>query len=397
MKDTAVQKLMALETARQETTINLIASENYISDAVKAALASDFSNKYAEGYVDARYYEGNEIVDQLEQLCIDRALAAFGLQAKKWHVNVQALSGSPANLAVLAAILSAGDPILSLDLSHGGHLSHGYKVSITGKFYKQIPYTVHPVTGLLDYALIQKLATEHRPRVIIAGYSAYPGSIDFRKFRAIADSVGAYLLCDIAHIAGLVAAGAHTSPFPYADIVTTTTHKTLRGPRGALIFAARASKIAAQQGIDLPKKIDSAVFPGLQGGPHMNQIAAIATALLESSQPAFRTYIDRVVVNAATLADELQRLGWNIVTGGTQNHLMLIDTYGTIGVPGDVAAAKLAEYGIICNKNMIPFDIRNPKSPSGIRLGTPAMTTRGWRTKEFKNLARSIDEILRSE
>lgn len=389
MKDTKIKKLIAKEEKRERSVVNLIASENYVSDDVLQALGSVLTNKYAEGYPGRRYYGGNSVIDEVESLAKERALQLFKLDAKKWHVNVQPLSGSPANLAVYLALLphDGTGKIMGMQLAHGGHLTHGHTVSASGKFWKQISYGVSPKSELLDYDELARIARRERPHIIVAGFTAYPRRINWKKFRYIADEVGAYLMVDMSHIAGLVAGGAHTSPFPYADIVTTTTHKTLRGPRGAMIFVRKDER-------KLDEKIDKAVFPGLQGGPHENAVAAVAVALGEAIQPKFKTYAAQVVKNAAALSDELKKLGWRIVSGGTDNHLLLVDTWKN-GVSGKEASAKLEQEGIIVNMNTIPFDVRKPMDPSGIRLGTAAETTRGAKEKNMIALARRIDSVLR--
>lgn len=385
MKDKAVQKLIDRETRRQREMVNLIASENIVSDDVLAALGSALTNKYAEGYSKMRYYAGNAFVDELDDLTRARALKLFNLSPKRWGVNIQALSGSPANLAVLTALVPQGGKVMGLLLDHGGHLTHGHKASLTGKLWKQVAYGVDQKTEMLDYAALMKLAKAEKPQIIIAGFTAYPRVVDWKKFRAIANACGALLLTDMSHLAGLVAGGAYPSPFPYADVVTTTTHKTLRGPRGALIFAKK----------ELMGKIDKAVFPGLQGGPHMNQIGSVAVALAEAAQPAFKKYANQVVKNAKVLADELKSLGWMLVSGGTDSHLILVDTLNSIGMSGGEASSRLEQAGIIVNKNTIPFDTRSPMDPSGIRIGTPMETTKGKREKDFRAIARRIDAILR--
>jgi glycine hydroxymethyltransferase len=389
MKDTQIEALIKAEKTRQGKVINLIASENIVSADVLKALGSELTNKYAEGYAHARYYGGNEIIDKVEDLCIERALKTFKLSKNKWHVNVQPLSGSPANLAVYSALISPGDKIMAMDLSHGGHLTHGFKVSFTGRLYTQIAYGVDEKTFMLDYDAILKIAEKFKPKIIITGYSAYPRKINFKKFREIADSVGALLMVDMAHISGLIAGGAHPSPFPYADIVTSTTHKTLRGPRSGIIFAKKDER-------ELGKKIDKAVFPGLQGGPHMNQIAAVAVALQEAQTPAFKKYIEQVCKNAQALAGELKKRGWRILSGGTDNHLVLVDVWmDGKGIGGKDASDLLEKEGIIVNKNTIPGETRTPVNPSGIRLGSAAETTRGLKEKDFVKIAKRIDEILR--
>lgn len=389
MKDIEISKLIKEEKARQKRVVNLIASENIVSQDVLDALGSELTNKYAEGYSCARYYGGNEIVDKIEEICIERALKTFKLAKNKWHVNVQPLSGSPANLAVYSALLTPGDSIMAMDLTHGGHLTHGFKVSFTGKLYTQIAYGVNEKNQLLDYEVIAKIAQKFKPKIIITGYSAYSRKINFKKFKEIADSVDALLMVDMAHIAGLVAGGVHPSPFSYADIVTTTTHKTLRGPRSGIIFVKKDDR-------ELVKKIDKAVFPGLQGGPHMNQIAAVAVALKEAQSPAFKKYTQQVCKNAKVLADELKKRGWKILSGGTDNHLVLVDVWmNGKGIGGKDASDKLEKAGIIVNKNTIPGETRTPVNPSGIRLGTAAETTRGLKEKDFIQIAKKIDEILK--
>jgi glycine hydroxymethyltransferase len=421
MKDLQIKKLIAQETARQKKVINLIPSENYASADVFEALGSIFDNKYAEGYPGKRYYGGNTYTDELELLCQERARKAFGLDkgrgaggygpAEKWHVNVQPHSGSPANLAVYLALVPLGGKIMGMTLTAGGHLSHGQKVSMTGKAWTQVSYGVDATTEMLDYVAIKAQALRERPALIVAGFTAYPRMIDFKKFRDIADACGAFLMVDMSHFAGLVAGGVYNSPFKYADVVTTTTHKTLRGPRSAIIFC-RADKNReivsggsgdkkGEKGKENEKKlvpistlIDKAVFPGLQGGPHMGQIAAVAVTLREASTPAFKKYAGQVVKNAAAFAAELTRLGWRVVSGGTDSHLLLVDTWKN-GIPGKVAEVRLEKAGIICNKNTIPGETRSPFDPSGIRMGTPAETTRGRKEKDFVAIAQRIDKILR--
>lgn len=403
MKDTQIKKLIAAEKKRQKKVINLIASENYVSGDVLTALGSEFTNKYAEGYAGKRYYGGNEIVDKVELLAIERALALFGLP-ENWHVNVQALSGSPANLAVYTALVPQGGKIMGMSLDHGGHLTHGHKVSATGKFWTQVPYGVDKKTELLDYEVLRGIAVAEKPAIIVAGFTAYPRVIDFKKFREIADACGALLMVDMSHIAGLVAGKEYPSPFPYADIVTTTVHKTLRGPRSALIFSKKNAIGADGQPLELDKKIDRAVFPGLQGGPHVNQIAAVAVALREAATPAFKKYAAQVKKNATVLAGELTRRGWRVVSGGTDSHLILLDTWqggeknhaGGGAVTGKDASDRLEAAGIIVNKNAIPFDARPPADPSGIRLGTAAETTRGRTEKDFIKIAAKIDKVLKA-
>jgi glycine hydroxymethyltransferase len=391
MKDKEIKKLIAQERARQNKVINLIASENYVSKDVLEALGSEFTNKYAEGYSNARYYGGNENSDKIEDLAKSRALKLFGLSPKKWAVNVQALSGSPANFAAIFATVPQGGKIMGMSLDHGGHLTHGHKVSATGKIWKQISFGVDKKTEIIDYKNLSLIAKKEKPNLIIAGFTAYPRIIDWKKFREIADSSGSMLLVDMSHIAGLVAGKVYPSPFPYADIVTTTTHKTLRGPRSALIF----SKIDER---NLPKLIDKAIFPGFQGGPHLNQIAAVGVALKEAMDPKFKIYAKQVLKNAAMLSNELQKLGWKVISSGTETHLILLDTWmeGS-GIGGKEASDRLEKEGIIVNKNTIPYDTRNPIDPSGIRIGTAAETTRGKKERDMVKIARRIDKILRAK
>jgi glycine hydroxymethyltransferase len=387
MKDSQIKRLIQNEQKRQKEVINLIASENYVSKDVLKALGSELTNKYAEGYPGHRYYGGNKHIDAIEELCKARALKLFKLKKNEWQVNVQALSGSPANLAVYTALVAQGGTIMGLSLDQGGHLTHGHKASLSGKWWKHIPYTLNKETELLDYEAIRAIALKEKPALIIAGYTAYSRIIDWKKFRDIADEVGAYLHVDMSHIAGLVAGGQYPSPFPYADTVMTTTHKTLRGPRSALIFS-RIDERAIHE------KIDKAVFPGLQGGPHINQIAAAAVALQEASTPAFKVYAKQVISNAKVLSNALKDKGWNIISGGTDTHLFLMDTFAQ-GIDGKYASDALEKAGIIVNKNTIPFDTRSAVTPSGIRIGTAAETTRGKKEKDMLNIADRIDTILR--
>jgi len=384
MKDKKIEKLIQKESERQNSVINLIASENYVSDDVLAALGSNLTNKYAEGYPGKRYYGGNEVVDEIEELCKKRALDTFKLNPKTWSVNVQTLSGSPANLAVYNALLNPGDKIMGMNLSDGGHLSHGHKVSITGKLYKQVSYGVGK-NEKIDYDSLLELAQKEKPQIIIAGFTAYPRKVNWKKFRDIADSCDAILLADISHVAGLVAGGVYPSPFKYADVVTTTTHKTLRGPRAALVFSRT----------ELSGLINKSVFPGLQGGPHLNAIAATAVALKEAQSAKFKTYTKNVIENAQVLASELKSLGWRIVSGGTDSHMVLVDTMSN-DITGKDASDKLEKEGIIVNMNTIPGDKRGPMNPSGIRLGTAAETTIGKKKKDFIKISKRIDEILRA-
>lgn len=405
MKDKQIEKLIKAEEKRQKSVINLIASENYVSDDVLKALGSKLTNKYAEGYPGRRYYGGNEIVDRVENLCIERALKLFKLKKDEWHVNAQLLSGSPANFALYSALVPIGGPktgvgqgkIMGMKLSAGGHLTHGYPASMTGKLWKGIQFEVDPKTEVIDYDALKKLAMAEKPDLIVAGFTAYPRIVDFKKFREIADSCGAILHVDMSHFAGLVAGGVYPSPFPYADSVMTTTHKSIRGPRHALLFVKKDDpKTPLGQRRDFDKKLDKMVIPGLFGGPHENTIAAVAVALSEAMRPDFKKYAKQVVKNARALADELARLGWHIISGGTDSHLILVDTWmDGKGISGKEAGIRLEKAGIIVNMNTIPGDTRGPMDPSGIRLGTCAETTRGKKEKDFVNIARKIDKILR--
>ena len=378
--DPQVAEAIDHELNRQRTKLELIASENIVSRAVMEAQGSVLTNKYAEGYPGKRYYGGCEYVDVAEQLAIDRAKELFGAA---W-ANVQPHSGAQANMAVFFALLQPGDTILGMNLTDGGHLTHGSPVNISGTYYKVIPYGVDRETERIDYDALEKLAAEHHPRMIIAGASAYARIIDFERIAAIAKSVDAIFMVDMAHIAGLVAAGQHPSPVPYADIVTTTTHKTLRGPRGGLILGRDE---------ELGKKINKAVFPGIQGGPLMHVIAAKAVALGEALQPSFKEYGAQVVKNAAALADELTKLGYRIVSGGTDTHVMLVDLTNK-DITGKEAQTLLDEINITANRNTIPFEPRSPFVTSGIRLGSPALTTRGFREEDMREVARIIAHVL---
>ncbi|HLB71152.1 MAG: serine hydroxymethyltransferase [Candidatus Methanoperedens sp.] len=379
--DPEIYEIMKRETERQRNKLNLIASENYASRAVLQAMGSVMTNKYAEGYPGKRYYGGCEFVDEAENLAIERAKNLFGAE----HVNVQPHSGSQANMAVYLAVLKCGDTIMSMDLSHGGHLSHGSPVNFSGKLFNIIPYGVSMETKTIDYDSLMELAKKHKPRLIVSGASAYPREIDFSRFREIADEVDALLLADIAHIAGLVVAKIHSDPVQYADFVTSTTHKTLRGPRGGMIMCRS----------EYAKEIDRTVFPGIQGGPLMHVIAAKAVAFKEAMSREFNDYQKQIVVNAKKMASELISRGYEIVSGGTDNHLMLVDLT-PLGITGKDAEAKLGEAGIIVNKNTIPFETRSPFITSGIRIGTPAATTRGMKAKEMVVIASAIDETLRN-
>ncbi|MER3415763.1 MAG: serine hydroxymethyltransferase [Gemmataceae bacterium] len=368
------------ERRRQQQGLELIASENYTSPAVLAAQGSVLTNKYAEGYPGRRYYGGCDYVDMVERLAIERACQLFGAE----RANVQPHSGAQANMAVYLAALQPGDTILAMDLAHGGHLTHGMKLNFSGRFYRIVGYTVHPHTEQIDYDQVARLAREHRPRLILAGASAYPRHIDFARFAQIAREVNALFMVDMAHIAGLIAARLHPDPVPLADFVTSTTHKTLRGPRAGFILCTEA----------WIQKINQAVFPGIQGGPLMHVIAAKAVAFREAMQPAFREYARQIVVNARTLAEELARRGWRLVSGGTDNHLLLVDLTSR-DLTGKVAEKALERAGITVNKNLIPFDKRPPLDPSGLRIGTPAVTTRGMKEPEMRSIAAWIDEVLR--
>ncbi len=391
MKDRQIETLIRAEEKRQKRVINLIPSENYVSADVLKALGSIFDNKYAEGYPFARYYGGQENTDKLETLCQDRALKLFGLKRDTWHVNVQPLSGSPANLAVYLALVPLGGKIMGLPLSSGGHLTHGYRVSMTGKVWQQVPIALDPKTELIDYKKMKADALREKPAIIVVGFTAYPRVVDFKKCAEIAKVCGAYLMVDMSHFAGLVAGKTYPSPFAYADVVTTTTHKTLRGPRGAMVFAKKDKR-------EINKKIDKAIFPGLQGGPHLNQIAAVAVTMKEDASPEFKKYAKQVVKNAKALSGELKKLGWRIVSGGTDTHLILVDTWmDGKGISGKIASDRLEKAGIIVNKNTIPGETRSPADPSGIRLGTAAETTRGKKEKDMVKIARQIDEILRAK
>ncbi len=395
MKDSQVAKLIQAEKARQKKVINLIASENFVSKDVLEALGSELTNKYAEGYPSKRYYGGNKIIDKIENIAIERALKLFDLDPEIWHLNVQPLSGSPANLSVYTALVPQGGKIMGMSLTHGGHLTHGHKASATGKFWQQIPFGVNEKTEVLDFAEIKKIALENKPNIMVAGFTAYPRMVDFKKFGDIAKASGAIFMVDMSHVAGLIAGKAYPSPFEYADVVTTTVHKTLRGPRSAIIFVRRQKTTDGKEFADL---IDKAVFPGLQGGPHMNQIAAVAVALKEAKAPAFKTYAKQVIKNAQTLASELQKHGWKVISGGTDSHLVLVDVWmDGKGMSGADASDRLEKAGIIVNKNTIPGETRSAFDPSGIRLGTAAETTRGKKEKDFKRIAEKIDSVLRKK
>lgn len=378
-QDEAVYKAIRGETARQKNTIELIASENFVSPAVLEAVGSVLTNKYAEGYPGKRYYGGCKYVDVVEQLAIDRLKQIYGCE----HANVQPHSGASANFAVYFALLSPGDTILGMNLSHGGHLTHGSPVNVSGKYFNVAAYGVDSANGRIDYDEVQRIAEESRPKIIVAGASAYPRVIDFARFREIADSVGAYLMVDMAHIAGLVAAGLHPSPVPYADVVTSTTHKTLRGPRGGIILCKES----------LAKAIDKAIFPGTQGGPLEHVIAGKAVAFGEALKPEFAAYQRQIVANAQALADRLMANGIKLVSGGTDNHLMLLDFTGT-DITGLEVEQNLERAGITVNKNTVPGEQRKPSVTSGIRVGTPSVTTRGMTEIEMTTIADMITSIV---
>ena len=379
--DPQIAKLIKKEEKRHQETLNLIASENYPSKAVREALSSLFVTKYSEGRPYKRYYAGQEFVDRLETLVEERVRKVFGLN-KKWAVNVQPYSGSPANYAVLRGLLRPGDKILSLPLSHGGHLTHGAPVSLSGQDFKLVNYFLDK-DDLLDYKEIEKIAKKELPKLIICGFTAYPRKIDFKKFSQISKKVNTYLLADIAHIAGLIIGGVHPSPFPWADVVMTTTHKTLRGPRGAIIICKK----------ELENKIFKKVFPGLQGGPHGHTICAIGVALREAMKPSFRKYAQQIVKNARALAEALEKYDFKLISGGTDNHLVLVDLTNK-NISGKEAQDLLEIAGIVLNKNTVPYDPRPSFDPSGIRLGTPALTTRGMKEKEMKKIAFWINEVI---
>ena len=377
-QDPAIYDAILKERRRQAFEIELIASENYVSPAILETMGTILTNKYSEGYPGKRYYAGQENIDTIESLAIERAKKLFGAE----HANVQALSGSPANAAVYMAFLKPGDKVLGLSLDHGGHLSHGHPVNFSGVLYDFVRYGVEE-DGYINMDKVEEIALREKPKMIVAGFSAYSRNMDWKRFKEIADKIGAYTFADIAHIAGLIAGGVLDSPVPYFDVVTTTTHKTLRGPRGALILCKK----------EYAQAVDKAIFPGMQGGPHDHMTAAKAVAFEEALQPEFKEYAKQVVKNAQVLAEELINYGFEIVSGGTENHLMLINTMSK-GCPGKDAEKALEKAGISCNKNMIPFDPRSPFDPSGIRIGTPAITTRGMKEAEMRTLAGWINEVL---
>jgi glycine hydroxymethyltransferase len=377
--DPEVYKAILGEATREHDNLELIASENFVSIAVLEAMGSVMTNKYAEGYPGKRYYGGCKWMDVVENLAIERAKKLFGAE----HVNVQPLSGVPANMAIYSALLEPGDLFFGLSLSHGGHLSHGYKVSFTGTFWETFQYTVDPKTEQINYDELLKLAREKKPKLIMTGASAYPRTLHWDKFKEICDEVGAYLVADIAHIAGLIVAGEHPSPIPYAEAVSTTTHKTLRGPRSAIILCKEK----------WAKAIDKAIFPGLQGGPHMHTIAAKAVAFKEALSPEFKKYQHQIKLNAKAFEQEFKRLGWRLVADGTDTHLILVDVKSK-GITGKQAEEALDKAKITVNKNTIPFDKEKPFIASGIRIGTPALTSRGIKEEEIKKIAQLIDKVL---
>ena len=376
--DREISDLIQAEERYQVETVRLIPSENYVSRAVLEASGSVLTNKYSEGYPGKRYYEGQRYIDELETLVQERAKRLFGAA----HANVQPYSGSPANMAVYYALLEPGDTIMGMSLPHGGHLTHGWEVSFSARFYRSVQYTVHPKTHLIDYDEVRALARKERPKILVAGATAYPRFFDFKILGEIAREVDAYFLTDVAHIAGLIVAGVHPDPVPHADVVTTTTHKTLRGPRGAMILC-REEHAAA---------IDRAVFPALQGGPHNHTTAAIGVALREAATPAFNEYGRQVVANAKALAGELLERGFQLVSGGTDNHLVLIDMTNK-GISGKRASRALDRAGIVTNYNSVPYDPRKPFNPSGVRVGTPAVTSRGMREEEMRRIAAWMEEV----
>lgn len=382
--DPVLARLISLEVRRQAETIDLIPSENFVSPAILEVLGSELTNKYSEGYPGRRYYPGNIYYDKIERLAQERALKVFKLSPKQWSVNVQPYSGSPANIAIYAGLMNIGETFLAMALSAGGHLTHGHKVNFSGQAWRAVQYGVDPKNGLIDYGQIKRLAKRHEPKVIVSGITAYPRKIDFKKFGAIAKDVDAYHVADISHIAGLVAAGLHQSPFPYADAVMTTTHKTLRGPRGAIIFSRR----------ELAEKIDRAVFPGLQGGPHNNVTAAMAAMFSQALKPSFKAYQSLILKNAKVLSAALKERGFRLITGGTDNHMILADVR-PFGLDGLEAQNRLEAAGITANRNSIPGDT-SPFRPSGLRMGTPALTTRGLREVEMRKIAELMADVFGS-
>jgi glycine hydroxymethyltransferase len=400
MNDKEIFGIIGKELQRQQNHLEMIPSENYVSEDVLKATGSILTNKYAEGYPKKRYYEGNQFVDEAESLAIERAKKLFGAE----HANVQVNSGSPANMAVYFALLNPQDKIMGMRLDMGGHLTHGHKVNFSAKFYNSVPFVLDEKTSLLDMETIRKQAIAEKPKIIVSGFTAYPRKIDFKAFNEIAQEVGAYHLADVSHISGLIAGGVHDSPVPHADVVMTTTHKTLRGPRGALILSKKEDRLANVEGLDEKKakllknlagKIDKAVFPGLQGGPHENTIAAKAVAFGEALKPEFKNYASQIVKNARALADSLLDNDIDLVTGGTDNHLLLLDLRKQgIGL-GKQAAVALDEAGITTNCNTVPYDPSTPFKPSGVRIGTPALTTRGMKESEMKHVGEMIAKVVK--
>jgi glycine hydroxymethyltransferase len=378
-QDVKVYKALVGEVKRQQDGMEMIASENYVSPAVLEALGSVFTNKYSEGYPGKRYYGGQTYTDVVESLAIERVKEIFSAE----HVNVQPLSGCPANMIVYSALLNPGDTVLGMDLSHGGHLSHGHPVTLAAKIYRFVRYKTN-AAGEIDYDELEKMALQEKPKIILAGFSAYTRQVDYKKFTDIAKKVGAVSMFDIAHIAGLIAGKAIPNPVPYFDVVTTTTHKTLRGPRGGMIMCKE----------QFAQAIDKALFPGFQGGPHMNNIAALAVALGEALKPSFKSYAKQIIKNAKVLEQELKKHGFKIMFGQTDNHMVLVDVFASKGISGKEAEKALDEIGITVNKNMIPDDPRKPFDPSGIRIGVPAITTRGMKEKEVKVISKWINEAI---
>lgn len=389
--DPEIYDVLVGELKRQRSVLEMIASENIVSPSVLETMGSVLTNKYSEGYSGKRYYAGNEVVDVSETLAILRAKQLFNAE----HANVQPHAGSQANMEVYFALLELGDTVLAMDLAHGGHLTHGSPVNFSGKFYNFVPYGVKKETEIIDMNEVREIALREKPKMILAGFSAYPRNLDFKAFREIADEVGAYLMVDIAHIAGLIAAGVSDNPFPHADVVTTTTHKTLRGPRGAMILSKQEDRVRPDDNKNLAKKIDSAVFPGMQGGPLDHIIAAKAVAFKEAMTGDFKDLQAQTIKNAKVLAETLTEQGLRLISGGTDNHLLCVDVTA-VGSTGKIAETALEEAGICCNKNMIPFDERKPMDPSGIRLGTPALTTRGFKEEEMKITGKIIADVLKN-
>ena len=399
MRDLIVKKLIQSEIKRQNETLGMIPSENFTSLDVMEAVGSPLTNKYSEGYPGKRYYPGNEFCDAIENLAIERGLKVFGLNPDEWGLNVQPHSGSPANIEIYSALMEPGDTIMGMKLAAGGHLTHGHKISITGRVWNSVQYGVDE-NGLIDFHEVLRLAEEHRPKVIVSGFSAYPRLVDWKRFNEIAKLVGAYHVVDMSHTAGLIAGKAHPSPFPHADVVMTTTHKTMRGPRGAVIFARKNKSVTKtvngkETTNTLAELIDKSVFPGAQGGPHNNVTAGIAVMFNEALTPGFNKYAEQTVKNARALADALTNLGFKLVSGGTDSHLLLADVR-PLGVDGMTAQNRLEQAGIIANRNSVPGD-SSPFKPSGVRFGTPSLTSRGIKEKEMKAVAQFIYEAIKGE